>query len=289
MDRYTVGTDVSKRKRNKLAFFLFISLAVLSLSLCGRTVLLNSDTFTEMFTDSNYVTELHYDVSQYGKDLCKKVSLPDEFIKNTIRYNTVLELENAYVNTMLSDSDDYDDYAYGVLLEQLETDMVKATEKTIQEYGIKVDSKQTKTGAKRFARTITDYLQKRIEFSYMDELRDITNTGEKICTALAVLSFIACVGLIIGIVSLEGKLYRRLRGIAVSAVSAFAFNSIMLLAIIIVRITKDLVIYPEYLANAFMWYVDKSMLTIGISAILFVIIALALMSTIWAMKRYERE
>lgn len=292
MSSHRRSTDIEKKKRNILSFFLFLSIVMLSLSIIGSSVIFNSNAFSEIFTDSTYVSKMQKDIIEYGEDLCRKNSIPKDFMPRVIRYNTIMELEKSYVNNALSVSDEfevYNDYAYGVLLEQLQVDIENAAKQAVKASGLEIAKGQAETGARTFAQNITEYIQKRVEFSYMDELCDVAGKGKKICSAFVVLSVVACVALIASVFKSDGKKYRKLRNIAISALSASLFDFIMLLAIVIVRVTKDLVIYPTYLAEAFMRHVDLSMATIGITAMLLFIIAIALMACIWTMKRTEKE
>lgn len=283
------STDKGKRKRAILSFVLFVSIVLFSLSFCGKNVIFNVYSIEEAFLDSQYISAIQSDVIEYGEDLCKQNSIPSDFIPNTIRYNTILEIEKSYLENALDTSDTYNDYAYGVLIEQLNADIKNGASQAIKYNGIKVDSPSRKTGAEDFALNVTEYVQKRVELPFWDNLYQLTQKCNKICLVLLILTGLLIIGSIIAIACADGKGYRKFRNCAVSFVSASLFDAIMLLVVALVCATKDLVLYPSYAAQGLMRCVYASVASVGITSLALLFVALVLMAAVWSMKRNERE
>lgn len=276
----------SKLKRSILSFFLFISIFVCSFSSCALGVFYNSDTYINLFTSDSYLADLHKDIDEYGRDMCKRVSLPEDTLSKSVRYSNIAELQKAYANNSLGDYDVYNQFAYSTLLEQLSYDIAESVNNVIKDNGIRIDSKQ---GVDEFTKRVVSYVQKRIEFSYTNELVNAISSGKRVCKTLIVLSALACIGLIVLIYKTSDNAYRKLRDIAVAIESTSLLYFVMFLSIAIVEMTKKLVIYPSYLAQAFMRYVDSVMTDMAMISVAFMMAAFLLMSVIWCQKHAERD
>lgn len=277
----------SHSKKNRagqyvLSFLLFVMISVLSLSLCAKVYIANPTTVADMFCDKAYVTSLRADIVQYAKDECAKCSIPDEFIDSAISYDAVYEIEASYICSALGTSQSYSDEAYGKNVEALEQRIIDRTEKVLKNDGI---TTSVKNGSKEFAKSISSYVMQKTEFKYIDRLQTMLNLGNIALMVIIIVSGIFTV--IFGAVLFfkNEKRYRSLRMISFSFSASALLSFAMVGAVGIIRAVKDLVIYPTYLCNAVMNYVNSSMMVVMISGIVWLFVSIVLTTIIWRLKR----
>ena len=66
--------DEYKGLRNFFTFFLFLSIAALSMSVCIKAVFINPNTLTKVFTNRNYSYAVYTDALEYAKDMPAGIS-----------------------------------------------------------------------------------------------------------------------------------------------------------------------------------------------------------------------
>ena len=86
-----------------------------------------------------------------------------------------------------------------------------------------------------------------------------------------------------------GKNYKILQSIASSVLGASFMNVVVVVALTIVYLSKDLVIYPLYTAGAFVDYFRSTILTFASCSALLFFVFLVLLVAGWKLKRSEKE
>lgn len=285
---------ISHRKKEKnfrtvISFFLYLCLAGVLLCTSFFTVTGNPNTFVKAFTDSSYVQELYSDVVQYATDTAQGNSVPTDFIEKSIKYETIYEIEKAYMSGALGASKQYNENAYLTLLETFNEEVERSVNNMVQEQNLKIDGAIKKNAVSDFSNDITLYVQKKVEFKSINELKGFIKMTSLLCYVIMTLSVIGTITFILLLIFKGGKNYRGIRSISYSVLATTILDLIFILAIAIVKATKDLVIYPTYLVGAFMQWVNESMAALSYSAAILFVIFLALACYVWKLKRNEKE
>lgn len=287
--RRTSRRKKERKIRGVLSFFLYLCLVGILLCTNFFAVTGNPNTFVKVFTDASYVQDLYSDVVQYATDSAQSNSIPTDFIEKSIKYNSIYEIEKAYISGALEASKQYNENAYLSLLDTFNEEVQRSVKNMVKEQNIKIDSSVKDTAIYDFSKGITTYVQDKVEFKSINELKGFINRTKALCYVVMAISVIGAVVFILILALKGGKDYRGIRSISYSVLATAIMDLIFILAIAIVRATKDLVIYPSYLVGAFMQWVNESMAALSYSAAILFVIFLALACSVWKMKRKEKE
>lgn len=273
----SIGPDIR-------SFLLFAFVVVLSMSVCARVFIVNPKMVSDMFTSKDYVDSLYDDVMQYATDECERCYIPASVVEDAISYDSVYNAQASYIHYALGTSNAYSVEAFDGNLDSIKSKIIEAVDDFMTNQG--VDYK--KANADNFANKITGYIQSKVQFAYMDKLQTLISVFKTLSVVMAVISAIITIALIASLYLDNQKKYRSIRRIAFSFEAAAIFDLLIVAAIAIVRIAKDLVIYPSYLCDAVMGYVNSIMIAVSLSAIVLVFVALVLMTAVWRIKRDEQ-
>ena len=266
--------------RSFLAFVLFLTLSLLSLSLCVRFYFITPQSMVKIFVNEEYVTALRDDVTEYSHDLCRACMLPEDAIDEAITYESLYDIENAYISGALGASREFTKSTYEDNVAELAGSIKDTVNTVIKDKNISVDEKQ-KNGADDVSELVSEYLLKRIEIAHIDMLETVINVGKLATTiGIAALTVLAVV-LILIIISIGSKRYRALRSVIHSLTAAAVLNLILIGGVEIVKQFKSLVLYPTYVADAFMRYVSRCEGAVGVSALGLFTAAFMLMVVVW--------
>lgn len=270
-----------------LSFVLFICVTALSLSVCIKSTFVNPNTFVKVFTDKDYISSLQSDILQYSHDLCNECSIPFDSVDEELNYDTIYDLEMSFIAGKLGTSPQYNEVAFDENINSLNENIFSSINKIIEKYELQTASNQSKN-VKTFTDKITDYAKQKIQFQYIDKLETITGIGKTVTIVLiTVLAIITCVTASI-LFFTGSKRYRSVRSIAYSFLSSFLMNIVLVFGLELIKANKTLVIYPTYLCNAVMNYVNTCELSVAIAGAVMFFISILVIAVEWKMKRDEK-
>lgn len=270
--------------RKVIAFFLFVSLLILSASACVKAVVLNPNEIATALTSSEYTNELYLDAQQYSYDMCDKCSVPREVVDEAIDFSSVKEINDAYIIGNITKSEGFTTSTYSDKLDELNENMAQSLSAKLQKNNINASDAQIK----EFSQNINDYLRKIIEIEYISKLQAVTNVGTVGLIVMIVTSAIFVLIFAGSILSIGKKLYRKIRTISFSFIATGIVNFILVLGVEIVKKTKELYIFPTYLCDAAMRYVEDSKnVFVGAGMAAFVV-AIILVTIAWKLKRDDK-
>ncbi len=265
------------KKRSVLSFFLYLCIALSSLCVVFLSVTANPNTFVKEFTQPSYVANVKEDVVQYTRDMCLNNSLPDDFIESTITYDKIYNIENAYIQGEFGTSLEFTTESYKNLLNQFKEDVFESVNEMVQSRNIEIEQSVKDTAVETFAQQVTDYTAKATSFGYIRQVKSFCELSKTVCSIILSICLAGSIGLIVAITLRTSRKYRVMRSISYSFGSAAVMNLIVAAAVCIVKATKNLVIYPTYLVDVFIRWVDDSLNSVltcaGILAIIFVAFA----------------
>lgn len=272
--------------RGILAFFLFLCITAVSVLACVRIVMINPENIARIFTDEKYVSSLYQDVREYAYDLCSECSIPTDSVDECITYYDVYSVQEAYSFGNLTKMPEFTETTYQDKIDSLNKNLVSSTEKMIKDN--KLSSYDTKNSIQKFSSQICDYIKSRVEFKLMDKLKPIVNYGKTISSVLAAVMAILIAVLSLIIYSIGHRRFRALRSIAHATLAAMLLDAVLVMGVQYIKYTKDLVIYPSYLCDSVLKFVDTCQMSLlAASAVLFVL-SLAMITIVWKLKRNEK-
>lgn len=278
--------DKTKKKRLAISFLLYVFIAMFSVCCCNIAVVANYKRVADIFTSYDYVQALQDDVTSYAKDRCKEASVPDSFVDSTITYDQINHLQESYIYNRMSVGKNYNDQAFDSFLDDFNTELNANMRQMIDEQGIASDSKSS---IDSFCNDITQYIRNKIEFKYITQLKSVAQKVKILAYAFGVISVIAIVVLSIILFVDGAKNYRITRNYAYSFLSASILDFLLVFSGLLVKSTKQLVVYPMYLARSVMNYYNHSLLSFTYAGILLFLIFLVFACLTWKYKRQEKE
>ncbi len=274
--------------RSFLAFVLFLTISLLSLLCCVRFSFITPRSMVNIFVNEEYVTALRNDVLEYSHDLCRDCMLPEDALDSTVTYETVYGIENAYISGALGASREFTKTTYEDNVAELKKNIETAVNAAVKDNNISVDKNQ-KNGAAQVSEFVSTYLIKRIQIAHLDMLETVINIGKLASTIGIVVLAVLAVILVLIIISIGNKRYRALRSVIHSVNAAAILNLILILGVQIVKHFKTLVLYPTYVADAFMRYVNRCEGVVGFSSLVLFTVAFMLMIVVWKLNRETKK
>lgn len=282
-----VITDSKMKMRDKLSFFIFIAAVIVSLCINCFATIANPNALVDSFCSREVVEALRDDITLYTEDLCLKNSLPDDFIKETVTYDSTVLLQKSFISGKLGASADFNENAFDSYLEDFKQDMIKNINEMIDEKNVRVDSNVSDDAVDVFCSDVAKYVDSRINLSYIYNVAQGINIMHKLATVLFVLFGVSGIAAIVYMSLKGGKTYRVIRHLSYSALGASLVGFADATIICIVKATKNLVIYPTYVAQAFLNYVNMSVKSIMVSSLCLLTVFFLLITVVWKIKRNE--
>lgn len=281
-------TGGQKKARKILAFFLFLVISGLSLSLCLRGSVVSKGAVIDALTSDTYVSGVYKSVTDYSRDLCDECSIPYDGVDKAVTYDKIYKIQEAYYNGLFSASDSFTETTYQDYIATLGEDLNKATAETVKAYNLKVEGDSKKACA-AFSKKVTDYVYSVTELSLTNSLKAVVTMGGIATVAAAIGFALIALVLILIIVSIGSSTYRALRNISHSLYASALLNILLVLGVTGVKHFKTLVLYPDYLSKAIMQYVNNSLLSVSVSSAFLFILALCLTAVVWNIKKNENS
>lgn len=280
--------DTKKQKtlRKILAFFLFLTVSLLSLTVCVRLSFVSKSAIVNTLTSDAYVQGVYNSVLDYSHDLCDECSIPYDSVDEVITYDAVYKIQKAYFYGILSVSEEFTQTTYQDYINDVGKNINTSTLAIIKEQSITVSGKVSDR-VNQFSEKIENYVKSVTELSFTDYVDTIVSVGGiASIIAMAALLLIAVV-LALLIVSIGKKLYRALRDMAYSFYAAALLNIILVFGVLAVEHFKTLVLYPRYLSAAIMDYVNNCLSSVALSSAGLFIIGIVITTAVWCLKRNE--
>ena len=278
-----------RKKRTVLSFLMYLLISVSVICVGFLSVGSNPNTFIKEFTNNTYVENVKADAVRYTQDMCLQNSIPDDFIDDVITHNRIMTLQKAYIVGELNENDEYNKNTYEGLLTKLQEDIEVSVSNMVSEQKIKIDSSVKDTAVADFSKQITEYIEKIIHFNYISQLRTYCDTANMLCKILLCVCSIGIVCIALMLSMGTSRKYRASRAVAYSILAAAIMNTILFDSVAIVKETKKLVIYPTYLVDVFMNWVDDSLAYLLASTGFLVVLFVAVTAITWMLKNNSKQ
>lgn len=272
------------RVRAFLSFVLCVLMVVLSLSVCTKTVFVNASYLEEKLTSFSYVNSYRENVITYASDCFLKNGIPDDNLNNVITQEKANELAENYINSILKVKAGITSDTFSQTVEGLKSSLNKEIKQQISSTGYTYNEETAQKTVDRIA----DYAREQLSIPGVSYIETIVNIGSVASTAVAVLTAVFIAVLVVIIFFVGAKRYRSIRAIGISFMSAGFFDLILSLIVIIISKVKCVDIFPLYLRQAFMSYVNGSIGAVALSGGILLLVSLAFITLVWKMKRDEK-
>lgn len=269
--------------RSFFAFLLFLSLTATALFTCILTNFVNDSSIIKLFTDSEYISSMQQDIVRYGYDTADAANIPSDSVDSVITYDSVARIEKAFVAGSLGAGEEYTPTTYLDYIDKLKEELDDSTQDMLNAYNIEIDE-NAENATEKYADQIINYLKKKIEFKYMDRLSSVTNLGKTVSIGGIVVFALLSIVFILIVISIGSKKYRSIRELSYSLSASGIMCFVLILGVRLVGHFKSLVLYPAYLSDAVMKYVERCMMSVGVAGGILLALSLLLAITVWRIK-----
>ncbi len=271
-------------KRKYLSFFLFICMALFSICCCFKISVFNTNHIVEALIDSTYINALQGDIYEFATDVCLESGVGTDSIDEIITYQTIYDIENSYISSLLSASDQFNNYAFEENTAQLKQDLIDSTKDMLVLGGVEITD-DVAHKIDMFATEISDYAISRIEYSMGDLLVDIVNIASR---GLTIIIAVLAIIIVLSTISLlyTGKTYyRNMRFLAYSLTAATILDFAIVGLIALITSLKPLALQPSYVAQAVVNYIEQTVFDLSMTGLGALCISLFVLTLTWRLKR----
>jgi hypothetical protein len=267
-----------------MSFFLFVCIAVTSVSFLSVTNLLNGAHLTGYFSSYRFVSGYRQDISDYARDKFIKNGLGTENIDSILDYDRAQTISEGYYSYQFRSKKGYSQSTELKELEQLGIDIKKEIVSQLKEKEIEYKDSDVQLIADR----ICSYAKSRIESSGSEYIKTIMNIAP--LALIIVTGFFGALTLLLlmMLVFLGNTRYRSVRAVSISFLSAGVLDALLALTAKIITNIKHIYVFPQYYSDTFMCYVNDGILALAATGG-FLFVAATVISTIaWKLKRKDQ-
>lgn len=225
------------------SFLIFVFVSVTVLAVLTGSVFGNVSRIAGAFTGDVYVNGLYEDVHLYAQDLCLEYGI-DETAANAVEKEDIRNTVNSYVNNKLKLKGDSD------YQQNISDISEKFTNSAVSVSGV-----SSPEGEDELQKEFSDYFTSRIEFVYIDNLRQFSDISAKASVIGVISGALLCAASV-------GMLIKTCRGRRKSAVyisdavCASGFTTLIFTAVMLIyKSQKDFYFFPEYISRAVTKYI----------------------------------
>ena len=267
-----------------MSFFLFVCIAVTSVSLLGLTNLVNGRHLTGYFSSYRFVSGYRQDISDYARDKFIKNGLGTENIDTVLDYDRAQTISEGYYAYQFQSKKGYSQTKELQELEQLGIDIKKEIETQLKGKGVKYKDSDVQLIADK----ISDYAKSRIESSGSEYIKTIMNIAPIALIIITCFFGVLTVLFLFLLVFLGNTRYRSVRAVSISFLSAGVFDALLALTAKIITLIKHIYVFPQYYSDTFMCYVNDGILALATTGGLLFVAAIVISTITWKLKRKDQ-
>ena len=266
-----------------MAFLLFIAVTAMSLGITAKAAPVNKNKVADVFVNYDYVTALYDDVNTYAHDICKRNNVPASAVEDVLTFDAVNDIDRAYILGTMSLDEQYSQTVYMDKLDDLTAKITQSVNTTVEQNGLQYAAGQENAAAD-FAGDITAYLQKRMTFPYLEKMQTYVNLFSTAAVVTSIIAAVLTVAFALIVITLGSEVYRNLRSICHATLGAAAICFATSGAYAAVKRAKELFLFPAYLNDSIMRYLDSSAGAVTLTGAILLTASFALMALVWKMK-----
>lgn len=281
MSDHSHESKVSKNTRGFLSFVLFVLIVILSLTACANLTFANKNNLKNQFVSYNYVCGVKDNVSTYAEDICLQNGINTEFVDDIFNYDNVKTVISSYFGYYITEEIEYSETAYEANIDKLCEAFKLEIESNLKNTDLKYDEET----ASALSADISGYFKEAVKIPYMDKIKTVMNMGTIALYAVIGVSAFFVLSVMLITFFVGTKRFRSLRAISISFMSAGFYELCLALIIYVIFSVKKVDLFPLYLENRFMSYINMTVMNIACCAGILMVISLILSSVVWKMRK----
>lgn len=270
-----MADNKQKKGISFLSFVLFALICVLTASVLLSSIIFNSHRVEKAFMSDSYVDAKYEDIRLFAGDLCLANGLSGDIVDDAFDIAALKSIQQSYLNEKLMEKQDSDSNY---------TEKIDLVSASLRQGAKEIVSDASEKELNAFEKDFSDYFYSRIEFEYIDTLKNICDRVSTISIISAIVSAVLLAGVLILIVRVSKKHWLG------PVCDAFWASGIVVVAygviLAIIKSTKTFYVFPYYLSVMATKYAASCIVAVVVSGI--VLLVLASLLTIMRIRRERR-
>lgn len=278
------STRSHDKVRRITAFFLFIFLVLSSITITAKREIVSAKKIVSYFTSVEFVSGVRQNVIDYADDMLIQGGESDRaMLERVISYDIVEQIVTGYYDFLLRSKDGYSQQVEFQAVEQLRINLKNEVKAELDKKGIDY----TQANLDEFIDKVSSFATDEIELHGSDKIKTVLNLLSIVINVVMAASLVVSVLLGVVLFFIGKTRYRSIRAISISLISAGLYDILLALMIKIISVARSVDIFPIYLKNAFMDYVNNGIFSIAIAGCLLLVISILVSTVVWKLKRKE--
>lgn len=278
-DLHDKKSDFTQRKI--IAFFLFLTVGLFSVAICGKTAFFSNSVIADQFSSYSCTASFRANVTDYVKDSFYKNGISADNIENVITQEYAENIVSTFAAGEFKSRIGFDEDAVNDEVKKLVSDIKDEITLQAKAAGFSADKNTINTQAD----SIEAYINDQLTFAGESYVDSILNIGSLVSTVLLAVSVIFT-AIFAAMIYFTGKRrYRSVRSIAM-AVTAAGITDLFAAAIAaIIFSVKSVDIYPNFIRLAFDNYINTAITAVASCGGLLLLLSIVIAALGWKLKK----
>lgn len=280
MSHSTPESKTVRAVRTALSFVLSVIISILTVAVCFNTSFLDTAKIEKRFTCYEYVCGVRESVIRYTEGIYDRNGLEKDNISTIISYERVKNVTDNFAGRFIAERVGYDEDSYIKSIAEICADVSD----DISEQVRRTNQNESKTSLGVLMQSLHDYFERQVNVIGISKLATVINLGVPASYAVIGVSVFLLVFIVLILYFLGERRHRSVRAIAISLLTSGLFMLCLSFIVFIISRVKTIDIYPLYLSEQLMNYVDSCIGTVTFSGIILLVLALAVSTLAWIKK-----
>lgn len=280
MSNNTPESKLVKRLRTILSFVLAIIISSVSIACCFSASFFKQSDIEKYFISFEYTQGVKENLYTYVSDYYQKSGFDTDKLDEYISYEAVSEAVKNYAGYYISHRVGFEEDAYinsiDKIIESIRADISEQIKLSNQNNDAKMLESVTAN--------INEYFKDEISLNGIEKLDSMLNIGLPAFYIIIGIGLFLFVFVALILYFLGEKRYRSLRALTISFLTAGIFDVCLAVMVFVISRVKKFDVYPIYLYDEFMKYVNTCIGTVAAAGFICIIIAFAFASVTWIKK-----
>lgn len=273
-------TKLIKVLRTILSFILAAVISTLSIACCFSASFIKPANVEKYFTSYEYTQGVRNNLLTYVESYYQKSGFDTDKLDEIISYDAVDEAVEYYAGCYIAQrvGFDEDNYIQSIdkMIDSIKEDMlnqIKLTKQSNNEDMLSTALNSTK-----------DYFTSQIAVNGSDKLATVFNIGRPVIYVIIGVGIFLFIFITLILYFLGERKYRSLRAITISFMTAGLFDICLAVIVLVISRLKRFDIYPIYLYDEFIRYVNTCIGTVIVTGFLCIMLSFIVAAITWLKK-----
>lgn len=287
--RHSHSEDTKKEVILKyfFSFITFVMLTVLSFLICARSVFFSPVFLEKSFTNYEYTMELYENIEDYAVSCCKSSNIDSYAVEKAITFETVKELNDAYISEKLKTDGKFNEETYDYFISDLKTTLQSLLEEQMEVSSVEINDAADK-GIENMIEDITAYINRAVSVSHAEDIYSFIRVADIVLMIAAVVAAVITGAFAVIVCYIGEKRYRGIRYAAYSVGGSALINMVFAVILNAYSDSMKFTLYPNYLQFALENHINNAILALICASVSLFAVFVILLAVCWKLKRKNK-